>query len=184
MHKININLHNLKTALIFSIEISTWFTYVPNYIIFRRSAAEIRGGGIHPPPPGCEIRSKDPAFLGLSLVLLQVCRLGILYGWAQTCANDCSGKERGMGPPGPSLSRGGGGGGRGREGGGGLGRLGYCKENHVVCMILISTLYTARTYRSVMIYWTINIIGHLTNISEIFHFEIYTRVIVLYFRFL
>ena len=65
MHKININLHNLKTALIFSIEISrdysshTWFTYVPNYIIFRRSAAEVqggggggggRGGGIHPPP--------------------------------------------------------------------------------------------------------------------------------------
>ena len=38
MHKININLHNLKTALIFSMEISR---YVPNYIIFRRSAAEI-----------------------------------------------------------------------------------------------------------------------------------------------
>ena len=54
MHKININLHNLKTALIFSMEISrdfvsTWFTYVPNYIIFRRSAAEIRGGLWNPP---------------------------------------------------------------------------------------------------------------------------------------
>ena len=51
MHKININLHNLKTALIFSMEIlwdySSWHglrIHVPNYIIFRRSAAEIRGG--------------------------------------------------------------------------------------------------------------------------------------------
>ena len=57
MHKININLHNFKTALIFSIEISRdcssrhGLRSVPNYIIFRRSAAEIRGGGgIHPPP--------------------------------------------------------------------------------------------------------------------------------------
>ena len=51
MHKININLHNLKTALIFSMEISR--DYSPNYIIFRRSAAEIRGGGggWNPPPP-------------------------------------------------------------------------------------------------------------------------------------
>ena len=58
MHKIYINVHNLKTPLIFSIEISRdyssrpWFTYVPNYIIFRRSTAEIRrGGGWYPPPP-------------------------------------------------------------------------------------------------------------------------------------
>ena len=60
MHTNNINLHNLKTTLIFCIEISRDYTsrhglriHVPNYIIFRRSAAEIRGGGcgIHPPPP-------------------------------------------------------------------------------------------------------------------------------------
>ena len=57
MHKININLHNLKTALIFRIEISRdylsrhGFTYVPNYIIFHRSAAEIRRGGWNSPPP-------------------------------------------------------------------------------------------------------------------------------------
>ena len=58
MHKINIYLHNLKPPLIFSMEISrdlfvsTWFMYVPNFINFRRSAAEIRGGGgggIHSP---------------------------------------------------------------------------------------------------------------------------------------
>ena len=51
MHKININLHNLKTALIFNMEISRDYLsrhglriHVPNYMIFRRSAAKIRGG--------------------------------------------------------------------------------------------------------------------------------------------
>ena len=69
MHKININLHNLKTALIFSTEISrglfvsTWFMYVPNYIIFRRSPAKIwRGVESTPPPPRLWDRVKRPGF--------------------------------------------------------------------------------------------------------------------------
>ena len=68
MHKININLHNLKAASIFSMEIceiirlDMVYVYIPNFIIFRRSAAEIP-----PPPPGCEMGSKDPAFLGLRM---------------------------------------------------------------------------------------------------------------------
>ena len=60
MHTININLHNLKTALIFSMVnisarlfISTWFTYMPNYTIFCRSAADdLGGGGWNPTSPG------------------------------------------------------------------------------------------------------------------------------------
>ena len=40
-------------------------TYMPNFRIFRRSAAEIRGGG-GAESPGCEMGSKDPASLGLS----------------------------------------------------------------------------------------------------------------------
>ena len=69
MHKININLHNLKTARLF---VSTWFTYVPklhNFSPLRGRKSE-RGVGIlppPPPPPGCEMGSKDPASLGLTL---------------------------------------------------------------------------------------------------------------------
>ena len=60
MHKILINLHNLKIALICSMEISRDYSsrhglLGANYIIFRRSTAEIRGGGgestTTPPPP-------------------------------------------------------------------------------------------------------------------------------------
>ena len=73
MHKININLHNLKTALIFRIEISRDYSSRHGLRMCQitkkncRSAAEIRGGGggIHPPPPSCEMGSKDPASLGL-----------------------------------------------------------------------------------------------------------------------
>ena len=52
MHKININLHNLKIALIFSIEISRDYSsrHGLRNIIFRRSAAEIRGGVESTPP--------------------------------------------------------------------------------------------------------------------------------------
>ena len=54
MNKININLHNLKTALNFSMEISrdylSWYglTYELNYNFFRRSAAKIRECGWNP----------------------------------------------------------------------------------------------------------------------------------------
>ena len=69
MHKININLHNSKTDLIFSMEISrdvsTWFTYVAKKKkkkkkkerkknVAPRPRSEGGGGGggvgIHPPP--------------------------------------------------------------------------------------------------------------------------------------
>ena len=69
MHKLNINLHNLKTALIFSMEILRDYSsrhglrMYQIYIIFRLSAAKIRGGGDG--IPGCEMGSNDPAFLGL-----------------------------------------------------------------------------------------------------------------------
>ena len=67
---ININLHNLKTALIFSMEISRDYSSRHGLYVcaklhkFRRSAAEIRRGvdPPPPPPPGCEMGSKDPAF--------------------------------------------------------------------------------------------------------------------------
>ena len=70
MHKININLHNLKTALIFSMEISrglfvlTWFTYVPNYKFFvaPRPRSE-GGGGTNPPPPPATEQPKKPGLV-------------------------------------------------------------------------------------------------------------------------
>ena len=80
MHKISINLHYLKTALIFSMEISRDYSsrhglrmcqFTSSF--FRRSTAEIQGGVVNPPPPpppnGCEMGSKDPAFLGLIRVI-------------------------------------------------------------------------------------------------------------------
>ena len=82
MHKININLHNLQTTLIFSMEIFarvfvlTWFKYVPNYIIFVAPQPRSEGDGWNPPSPGCEMGSKDPVFLGLkALVNIVVDRL-------------------------------------------------------------------------------------------------------------
>ena len=73
MHKININLHNLKTALIFSIEISRDYSsrhglrmcQITSFFAAPRPRSE--GGGWNPPPPpGCEMGSKDPAFLGFT----------------------------------------------------------------------------------------------------------------------
>ena len=83
MHKIYINLHNLKYCFDFQygifarLFVSTWFMYVPNYKIFPRSAAEIRGGGVRggstnppPPPPACEMGSKDPRFFRVKEIMI------------------------------------------------------------------------------------------------------------------
>ena len=75
MHKININLHNLKTALIFSMEISRDYSsqhglrmcQITSFFGAPRPRSEGWGGGIPPPPSGCEMGSKDPASLGLNL---------------------------------------------------------------------------------------------------------------------
>ena len=78
MHKININLHNLKTALIFSIEISRYSsrhglrTCVPNY------GRDPRGGGggvvesTAPPPLAVRWGQKTRLFLGLMFVTDQI----------------------------------------------------------------------------------------------------------------
>ena len=55
MHIININLHNSKSfdfqyCNFVSTFVLTNPTYVPNFIIFCRSAAEIRGGGAESAP--------------------------------------------------------------------------------------------------------------------------------------
>ena len=75
MHKININLHNLKTALIFSIEISRDYSSRHGLrmcqitLFFAAQRPRSEGGGVEStPPPGCEMGSKDPASLGLSKV--------------------------------------------------------------------------------------------------------------------
>ena len=75
MHKININLHNLKTALIFSIEISRDYSsryglrmcQITKFFAAPRPRSEGGGGPPPPTPPGCEMGSKDPAFLGLNV---------------------------------------------------------------------------------------------------------------------
>ena len=74
MHKININLHNLKTALIFSMEISRDYSsrhglrmcQITYFFVAPRPRSEGGMESTPPPPlPGCEMGSKDPAFLGL-----------------------------------------------------------------------------------------------------------------------
>ena len=45
--------------------VSTYSTYVPNFRIFPRSAAEIWGGGGESAPPRTWNRQKSPALLGL-----------------------------------------------------------------------------------------------------------------------
>ena len=74
MHKININLHNLKNRFDFQygnfarLFVSTWFTYVPNYKIFVAPRPRFeRGVDPPPPPPGCEMGSKDPALVKIGL---------------------------------------------------------------------------------------------------------------------
>ena len=80
MHKFSINLHNLKTALIFSMEISRDYLSrlgLPNYINFWRSAARDpkRGGGVEstpPPHPGCEMGSKDPTLGPVNMLISNI----------------------------------------------------------------------------------------------------------------
>ena len=55
MHKININLHNLKTTLILSLKILQDYS----------SRHGLRTCQL--PSPGCEMGSKDLAFLGLKI---------------------------------------------------------------------------------------------------------------------
>ena len=76
MHKIYINLHNLKTALIFSIEISWDYRLDMVYVCAKlHNFSPLRGrdprGRWNPLPPGCEMGSKDPAFLGLKNIVDQ-----------------------------------------------------------------------------------------------------------------
>ena len=77
VHKININLHNLKTALIFSIEFRETIRLDMVYVCAKlHNFLPLRGRDPRgwnpppppPPPPGCEMGSKDPAFLGLKLL--------------------------------------------------------------------------------------------------------------------
>ena len=82
----HINLHYLKIALIFSMEISrdyssrhgvrmcriTYFFGAPRPRSERGGGGVGGGGGIHPPPPpGCEMGSKYPASLGLMFSSVQ-----------------------------------------------------------------------------------------------------------------
>ena len=76
MHKINRNLRNLKTTLIFSMEICETIRLNMVYVCDKlHNFLSLRGRdprGVEctpppPPPPGCEMGSKDPAFLGLNL---------------------------------------------------------------------------------------------------------------------
>ena len=82
MHKININLHNLKTALIFSIQISRDYSSrhglrMCQIIKFSPLRGRDPRGGWNPPPPGCEMGSKDPAFLGLNHAV-PICLTGLV----------------------------------------------------------------------------------------------------------
>ena len=57
MHKININLHNLKTALIFSLEFRETIRHDMVYVCAKLHnftplcGRDPRGGGWNPPPP-------------------------------------------------------------------------------------------------------------------------------------
>ena len=98
MHKININLHNLKTALIFSMEISRDYSsrlglHMCQIIYFFAAPRPRSEGGVEStPPPGCEMGSKDPASFGLSAFDYEEA-LYIVTSWILFCLQSWSRKE-------------------------------------------------------------------------------------------